>query len=163
MYELIKKIPGAYIAPTACVMGDVEIGEDTSVWYNAVIRADQNSVRIGKRCSIQDCAVIHMDNERGVVIGDDVTIGHGAIVHGCEIGDNTLIGMGAVILNGAKIGKNCLIGAGALVTQNTVIPDGMMAFGSPAKVRREMTEADMQINRDDIAVYMKNARKHFGE
>ena len=161
MMKLIKEIPGAYIADSACVMGDVEIGEDTSVWYNAVIRGDEGKVRIGKRCSIQDCAVIHMDLTNDVIIGDDVTVGHGAIVHGCTVGNNTLIGMGATILNGAKIGNNCLIGAGALVTQNAVIPDGTMAMGIAAKVKREMTEADLEINREDIEKYIRNAKMHF--
>ena len=112
-----------FIAPGAVVLGDVTIGKNSGIWYNAVVRGDRDSIVIGKESNIQDNAVVHLGSGYPVEIGDHVTIGHGAIVHGCKIGDNTMIGMGAILMNGCKIGKNCIIGAGALVTQNVEIPD----------------------------------------
>ena len=110
-----------FIAPGAVVLGDVTIGKNSGIWYNAVVRGDRDSIVIGKESNIQDNAVVHLGSGYPVEIGDHVTIGHGAIVHGCKIGDNTMIGMGAILMNGCKIGKNCIIGAGALVTQNVEI------------------------------------------
>lgn len=129
-----------FLAPGSQVVGDVVIGKNSSVWYNAVIRADVNPVRIGENTNVQDNAVLHVGHDAPLTIGDNVTIGHGAIVHGCTVGDNVLIGMGAIILDKAVIGKNCIIGAGALVTQNKQIPEGYMVFGNPAKVIRPLTE-----------------------
>ena len=148
-----------YLAEGAVVKGDVTLGDDASVWYNATIRGDSNPVVIGERTNVQDNAVIHVELTHPVNIGKNVTIGHGAIVHGCEIGDNTLIGMGAIILNGAKIGKNCIIGAGALVTQNTNIPDGSLAFGNPAKVIRQVTEEEKAANRTNALKYVREAKE----
>ena len=108
-----------YIAEGAVVKGNVQMGEDVSIWYNATVRGDSAEIKIGDRTNVQDNAVIHVDTHYPTTIGNGVTIGHGAIVHGCTVGDNTLIGMGAIVLNGASIGENCIIGAGALVTQNT--------------------------------------------
>ena len=115
-----------FVAPDAVILGDVHIGEDCSIWFHTVIRAEDAAVRIGRGSNIQDNAVVHVDKGHPVTIGNQVTVGHGAIVHGCQIGDNTLIGMGAILLNGSIIGKNCIIGAGALVTQNTIVPDNSM-------------------------------------
>jgi len=143
----------------AVVVGDVEIGEGSSVWYNAVIRADCDAVRIGKRTNVQECAVIHESKGIPTVVGDEVTIGHGAIVHGCTIGDRSLIGMGSIILDGAKIGKNCLIGAGALVTQNAEIPDGSLAFGNPARVKRALTESEIAGLAESAEEYVKLAEE----
>ena len=133
-----------YIAEGAKIIGDVTIGEDSSVWYNAVIRGDSNSIVIGENTNVQDNAVMHTSHKHALQIGDNVTIGHGAIVHGCTVGNNVLIGMGAIILDGAVIEDNCIIGAGALVTQNKVVPEGSLALGNPAKVVRELTEEEKE-------------------
>ena len=116
----------ARVARGAVLVGEVTLGEESSVWYNAVVRADNAPIVIGARSNIQDCCVLHVDEGHPIQIGDGVTVGHGAILHGCTIGDNSLIGMGAVVLNGAQIGKNCIIGASALVTQGMQVPDGSM-------------------------------------
>ena len=133
-----------YMAPGSHVIGDVTIGESSSVWYNAVIRGDTESITIGENTNIQDNAVLHTSHDAPLVIGDNVTIGHGAIVHGCTIGNNVLIGMGAIILDGTVVEDNCIIGAGALVTQNKNIPAGSLAMGNPAKVVRAITEEEKE-------------------
>ncbi len=148
-----------FIARGGIVRGDVTLGKNTSVWYNAVIRGDEAPIVIGKNSNVQDCAVIHVDLDAPVSIGDDVTIGHGAVVHGCTIGDNTVIGMGATILNGAVIGRDCIIGAGSLVPGGKVIPDGMMAFGNPVKIIREVTEEEKRHNLLNAAVYVELSMK----
>lgn len=133
-----------FIADGAKVLGDVILGEQSSIWYNAVVRADLETIWIGTRTNIQDNAVVHLDPGGAVKIGNDVTIGHSAIIHGCEVGDNTIIGMGAIVMNNAIIGQNCIIGAGALVKEGAVIPDGSVAVGSPAKVIRKVTNQDIE-------------------
>ncbi len=133
-----------FVADGAKIIGDVELGEDCSVWYNAVIRGDSNVVTIGERSNIQDNCVLHVDYEYKLSIGEDVTIGHGAIVHGCSVGDRVMIGMGAIVLNDAKIGDDCIIGAGALVTGGMEIPAGSMVYGSPAKVIRPLTDSEKE-------------------
>ena len=150
--------PSAFVAPGAVVRGDVHLAENSSVFYNAVLRGDRAPISIGAGTNIQDGCVVHVEYDLPAVVGRDVTVGHGAILHGCTIGDETLIGMGAIVLNGARIGKNCLIGAGALVTQNTVIPDGSMAVGSPAKVRRALTPEEMEDLRRSAADYRREAQ-----
>lgn len=160
--EKITQCPGAFIAESADVMGDVTLGEEAGIWYQAVVRGDHAPITIGKGSNVQDGCVLHADEGYPVQIGEYVTVGHNAIVHGCEIGDHTLIGMGAIVLNGAKIGKNCIIGAGALVTQGTEIPDGMMAMGSPAKVRRPVTEEEVEGNLKNAEDYIAFAKEHFG-
>ena len=134
----------AFIAENATIIGDVIIGQKVSVWYGAVIRADGEFIHIGNRTNIQDNCVLHIDHNEPIKIGEDVTIGHGAILHSCSIGDRCIIGMGSTILNGAQIGDDCIIGAGALVTKNTIIPSGSMVVGFPAKVRRELTQEEKQ-------------------
>ena len=131
-----------YMADGVRIVGDVEIGEGSSVWYNAVIRGDSDSIIIGENTNVQDNAVLHTSHDHGIKIGDNVTIGHGAIVHGCTVGNNVLIGMGAIILDGVVIEDNCIIGAGALVTQNKVIPEGVLVLGNPGKVVREISEEE---------------------
>lgn len=133
-----------YIAPGAVVRGNVSIGESSSIWYNAVVRADGIDVKIGDNTNIQDNCVVHADPGDSVDIGNNVTVGHGAIIHGCRIGDNTLIGMGAIILNNAQIGSNCIVGAGALVTEGKIIPDRSLVIGSPAVIKREITEEEIE-------------------
>lgn len=142
-----------YIAKDADIIGDVQMGEDVNVWYHATIRADAAKIMIGNRSNIQDNCVLHVDEGFPLTIGEYVTVGHGAILHGCCIGDNTVIGMGAILLNGCKIGKNCIVGAGTLVTQGTVIEDGCVVMGNPRKVKR-------QIRNDEITHNMENAEEY---
>ena len=133
---------GVYLARTAVVLGDVTLGDYSSVWYNAVLRGDINRIVVGHHTNIQDNAVLHLADDFACLVGNWVTIGHSAIVHACTVGDECLIGMGATILDGAEIGAQCIVGANALVTQNTKIPAGSMVLGSPAKVVRVLTETE---------------------
>ena len=149
-----------FIAPGAIVLGEVTLGEEVGIWYHATIRGDRAPIIIGNRSNIQDNSVVHVDAEHPVTIGDNVTIGHGAIIHGCEIGDNTLVGMGAIIMNGAKIGKNCIVAAGALVTQNTQMPDNSLIMGNPAKIKREVTEEEVAGNLKNAAFYVDEAMEN---
>lgn len=143
----------AVICEGACVVGDVTLSPGVSVWYNAVIRGDEGAISIGSNTNIQDCAVLHEE----VTIGSGCTIGHGAIVHGCTIGNNVLVGMGAIVLNGAKIGDDCIIGAGALVTGKMDAPAGSMILGSPAKVVRPLTAEEIEGNRESMQEYLEMA------
>lgn len=155
----MTKIDNTVFEASGCVItGDVTIGANCGIWHNAVIRGDEDGIEIGANTNVQDNATIHVDPGFPVRIGTGVTIGHNSIVHGCTIGDNALIGMGAIVLNGAKVGKDCIIGAGALVTEGKEIPDGTVWFGSPAKQAREMTEDDIAANRHNAAVYVELAR-----
>lgn len=149
-----------FIAEGAKVIGNVEIGEGSSVWFNAVIRADSDKVKIGNNSNVQDNAVIHTSEGFGVSIGDNVTIGHGAIVHGCTIKDNVMIGMGAIVLNGAIIEENSIIGAGTLVTQGKIIPAGSLAFGNPVKIVRQLTGEEIQSILDNANSYVNEAREY---
>ena len=133
-----------FVAPSATVLGKVILANNASVWFGAVLRGDNEQIKIGENTNIQECTVIHTDPGVPCIVGDNVTIGHQAMLHGCTIGDNSLIGINAVILNGAKIGKNCLIGANALVTENKEIPDGSMVVGAPARVIRQLTAEQKQ-------------------
>lgn len=132
-----------FVAPGAMIIGDVKIGAESNVWFNCVIRGDLEPIRIGCRTNIQDGTVIHTDVEIPCLIGDDVTVGHGAILHGSVIENEALIGMGAILLNGSRIGERAIIAAGTLVREGQEIPDGTVAMGVPAKVRREVTEEDL--------------------
>ena len=136
--------PTAFIAPGAMIIGAVTIGEESSVWFNCVLRGDLEYIEVGKRTNIQDGTVVHLDPGFPCVIGDDVTIGHGAIIHGCTVGDGAMISMGATILTGAKIGERAIIAAGAVVREGQEIPPDTLAMGLPAQVRREVTEADLE-------------------
>ncbi|MCE2402529.1 gamma carbonic anhydrase family protein [Candidatus Poribacteria bacterium] len=133
-----------FVAPGAMIIGDVTIGEESNVWFNCVLRGDLEPIRIGYRTNIQDGTVIHMDKEIPCLIGDDVTIGHGAILHSCAIENEALIGMGAILLTGCKIGERAIVAAGTLVPEGQEIPPGTVAMGVPAKVRREATEAEFE-------------------
>ncbi len=136
--------PTAFVDDSAQVIGDTHIGAQSSVWMQAVIRGDVNYIRIGDRTNIQDGTIVHVQNETcPTVIGNDVTVGHGAIVHGCTIADRVLVGMGAILLNGAVIGEDCIIAAGTLITEGTVIPPRSMVMGSPGTVRRPLTDRDV--------------------
>jgi carbonic anhydrase/acetyltransferase-like protein (isoleucine patch superfamily) len=149
-----------FIADGAKVIGDVDMGENSSIWFNAVIRADSDTVKIGENTNIQDNAVIHTSAGFGVQIGNNVSIGHGAIVHGCTVKDNVIIGMGAIILNGAVIEENCIIGAGTLVTQGKVIPSVSLAFGNPVKVVRRLSEEEIKSISDNAASYVNKADEY---
>lgn len=144
----------SFIAKGAHVVGKVSIGENVSIWYNAVVRADTNTITIGKGSNIQDNATLHTDADFPVQIGDGVTVGHNAVVHGCTVGDNTVIGMGSIVLSGAVIGSNCIIGAGSLVTGKMRIPDNSLAFGNPAKIIRAVTAEESDTNRENAAHYV---------
>lgn len=152
--------PSAFVAPNATVLGDVTLQENSSVFYGAVLRGDRSTIVIGAGSNIQDGCVIDVDPPHPVAIGSGCTVGHGAILHGCIVGDNSLIGIGAIVLNGAQIGKNCIVGAGALVTQNTVIPDGSLVIGSPAKVKRSLTVEEIEGNRLAAAGYIAEAAEY---
>ncbi|WP_304885037.1 gamma carbonic anhydrase family protein [Acetobacterium sp.] len=143
-----------FIAKSADVVGKVKLGNFISVWFQAVIRGDVDSITIGDRTNIQDGTVVHVAPGYPTVIGDGVSIGHNAIIHGCEIGDNVLVGMGAIILNGAKIGDNSIVGAGSLVTQGKVFPPNSLIMGSPAKVARELKPEEIQSIRDNAEEYL---------
>ncbi len=151
-----------FIALNASVMGNVTFGEDVSVWYSAVIRADVEAIIIGDRTNIQDTAVLHADPGDPTIIGNDVTIGHGAIVHGAIIGDCSLIGMRATILNKANIGKYCIIGAGALVTEGMIIPDNSLVVGIPAKIVRQISEQQVIGLKMSALHYVQMAERHEG-
>ena len=134
----------AFIEETAVVIGDVVIGEESSVWFHAVVRGDVHSIRIGKWTNIQDLSVVHVTHDtHPTVLGDDVTVGHHVVLHGCTIKDGVLIGMGALIMDGAVIGEDCIVGAGALVTERTIVPPKSLILGAPAKVKRPVTEAEL--------------------
>lgn len=130
--------PTAFVAPGAVVIGDVTLGEESSVWYNSVLRADINTIKIGPRSNIQDGSVIHLADDFGTYVGELVTVGHKAILHACTVADEVLVGMGAIVLDGAEIGARSIIGAGALVTQYKKIPPGSLVLGSPAQVARQL-------------------------
>lgn len=150
--------PEAFIAEDAVVRGDVRIERNASIWYNAVLRGDVDSIAVGEGSNIQDGCVVHVDRGCPVRIGRNVTVGHGAIVHGCTIGDGTLIGMGAIILNGAVIGEGCIVGAGALVTQGKHIPAGTLVVGSPARTVRAVTSEEREHNLANAQLYVEEAR-----
>ncbi|HWD92875.1 MAG TPA: gamma carbonic anhydrase family protein [Verrucomicrobiae bacterium] len=148
---------GVYIARGAAVLGDVTLGDYSSVWYNAVLRGDINRIVVGHHTNVQDNAVLHLADDYPCLVGNYVTIGHSAVVHACTVGDETLVGMGAVILDGAVIGKQCLIGARALVTQGAKIPAGSMVFGAPAKVVRALTREERAGLKAWAQKYVENA------
>jgi carbonic anhydrase/acetyltransferase-like protein (isoleucine patch superfamily) len=150
----------AWVAESANVIGQVELGEGASVWYGATLRGDNDRIVLGPRSNVQENTVMHTDAGFGLVIGADVTIGHQAMLHGCLIGDGTLIGIQAVVLNGARIGKHCLVGAGALVTEGKEFPDGALIVGSPAKVVRMLEPAQIEQLRAVAQHYVDQARRH---
>ena len=153
-----------FLAETSAVIGDVVIGDESSIWYAAVVRGDVMPIRIGKRTSIQDGAVIHVTSDRfGTIVGDDCTIGHAAIIHACTVEDFCLIGMGSILLDGAHVGRGSLIGAGALVTPGTVIPPNSLVLGSPAKVKREINDKEREQILYGAKHYVELARRYLAE
>ena len=163
VYELDGVAPRidatAWVADSAQVMGNVSLAAHASIWFGTVIRGDTETIHIGERSNIQDGSVLHADIGKPIHIGANVTVGHKVMLHGCTIGDETLIGIGAVVLNGARIGRNCLVGAGALVTEGKEFPDGSMIIGSPARVVRQLTPEQMQGLRDSARHYVDNAER----
>ncbi len=150
----------SYVVDNATVIGDVELKAHTSVWFGATLRGDTERIRIGERSNLQEGAVLHTDTGFPLTIGSNVTVGHQAMLHGCTIGDGSLIGIQAVILNGAKIGRNCLVGAGALVTEGKSFPDNSLIVGSPAKVIRTLTEEQIAMLMASADMYVQRAARY---
>jgi gamma-carbonic anhydrase len=146
----------AYVDESAQVIGDVVIGDESSVWMNAVVRGDVNTIRIGRRTNIQDGTIVHVMREPShpTVVGDEVTVGHGVILHGCTVADRCLIGMGAVLLNGSSVGADCIVAAGTLLTEGVIVPPRSLVMGSPGKVRRALTDDEVAFVRDSAANYV---------
>jgi len=156
-----KLTPGrCFVAPGAHLVGRVELLEDANVWFNCTLRGDNEWITIGARTNIQDGSILHTDMGYPLTIGADCTIGHGVILHGCTIGDTTLIGMGATILNGAKIGRNCLVGANALVTEGKEFPDNSLIVGSPAKVVRQLDPEQALRHLESAKHYVENGQRY---
>lgn len=149
-----------FIAPSASLIGSVKLVADASVWFNCVLRGDNDSITIGEGSNIQDGSVLHVDPGCPINIGRNVTVGHKVMLHGCSIGDNSLIGMNAVVLNGARIGKNCLIGANTLITENTEIPDGQLVLGSPGNIVKALNQANIELIKASAEHYVENARRY---
>ncbi|AKB55550.1 gamma carbonic anhydrase family protein [Methanosarcina sp. A14] len=149
-----------FIADSADVIGDIEIGDFSSVWFNAVLRGDRNKIKIGSRTSIQDNVVIHADPANGVQVGNDVTVGHGAVLHGCRIENNVLIGMNSTILNGAEIGRNSIVGANALISEGKKFPENSLIIGVPGKVKREIEESEIEAIAENAAEYVEFVREY---
>ena len=150
---------GHFVADSASIIGSVRLGDRASVWFNCVLRGDNDWLIIGARSNIQDGSVLHTDEGIELNIGKGVTVGHKVMLHGCTIGDNSLIGIGSTVLNGAKIGKNCLVGAHALVTENKEFPDGSLILGAPAKAVRQLNEEEIEHIRWSADIYMENATR----
>ena len=149
-----------FIAPSADVYGQVTLAKDSNIWFQAVLRGDSNTITVGAGSNVQDGSIIHVDQEAPTIIGSQVTIGHQCMIHGCEIKDGALIGMGSTILNHAQIGENSLIGAGSLVTEGKIIPPNVLAFGRPAQVIRPLTEAEIAKNKANAAHYVQLAQDY---
>jgi carbonic anhydrase/acetyltransferase-like protein (isoleucine patch superfamily) len=152
-----------WIAPTAILIGDVRLKREASIWFGTVVRADDATIEIGERSNVQDGCVLHVDPGFPLTIGEDCTIGHKVMLHGCTIGDNTLIGMGSTILNGARIGRNCLIGANTLITENKVIPDNSLVMGAPGRVVREVDDAAVRNLTEGAALYVRRWKRYVRE
>jgi carbonic anhydrase/acetyltransferase-like protein (isoleucine patch superfamily) len=152
--------PTTFIAPNATLIGDIEIGPESSVWFGAVLRADRDKIRIGRGTNIQDLSVIHVDPGCPVDIGNEVIVGHRCIIHGCTIQDNALIGMGAIIMNKANIGRFCIVGAGALVTEGMQIPDNSLVLGSPAKIVKQVSPEQVEKIKRNAQSYIELAREY---
>lgn len=152
--------PESFTAPGAQIIGDVELKKDAGVWHNAVIRGDMARITIGRASNVQDNCTLHCDLNKPLTIGENVTVGHNAILHSCTVGDGSIVGMGAIVLNDAVIGKSCMIAAGAVVTPRTVIPDGSMVMGSPAKIKRELTQEEKENMLENAAEYVRLSKQY---
>ena len=164
IYQLEEWVPEiaatAWVAETASVIGRVRLGEGASVWYGAVLRGDNDSITLGRHCNVQDGSVLHTDTGIPLTLADNVTVGHQVMLHGCSIGENTLIGIQAVVLNGAKIGRNCIVGAGALVTEGKEFPDGSLIVGSPARLVRKLEPQHMAMLAHLAEHYLMQTQRH---
>jgi carbonic anhydrase/acetyltransferase-like protein (isoleucine patch superfamily) len=164
IYRVGEKTPqladSVWIAPNATVSGDVRLAENVSIWWNAVLRGDNDPITIGVNTNIQDGSVLHTDEGIPLTLGRDITVGHMVMLHGCTVGDGSLIGMGSILLNGATIGKNCLIGAGSLIPEGKSIPDRSLVVGSPGRVVRELTDEDIARIAYSARHYVLNAQRY---
>lgn len=156
----VETHPQSWVAPNATLVGKVKLEEGASVWFNAVLRGDNELILIGKHSNVQDGTVMHTDMGSPLTLGKGVTVGHNAMLHGCTVGDFSLVGINAVILNGARIGKHCIIGANALIAEGKEIPDGSLVMGSPGKVVRELTEQQKRMLEASAAHYVHNAQRY---
>ncbi|HKU41402.1 MAG TPA: gamma carbonic anhydrase family protein [Polyangiales bacterium] len=167
LYRIGERSPvlhaSAYVAPSAQLIGSVVMEEESSVWFNVVVRGDNDVMTISRGANVQDGSVLHTDSGIRMTVGRYCTVGHKVMLHGCEIGDYTLIGMNAVVLNRAKIGNYCMIGANALITEGKVIPDGSVVMGSPGKIVRQVTDIERQILEGSAAHYIENAKRYRAE
>jgi carbonic anhydrase/acetyltransferase-like protein (isoleucine patch superfamily) len=157
---LLKVDPTAFVAPGAVVLGDVHLGAHASVWFGAVVRGDTEMIRIGARTNLQDGTIVHADPGCPCLVGDDVTVGHRVLLHGCRVGSGSLIGMSSTLMNGAVIGERCLIGAGTLITEGKQIPPGSLVMGSPGKVIRALTAAEQERMGEGVVHYVDAARAY---
>ena len=164
IYDLKKNVPeissDSWVAPNAIIIGKVKLEKNSSIWFNAVLRGDIEKIVIGENSNIQDGSVLHTDPGYPLTVGKGVTVGHMVMLHGCEISDDTLVGIGSTILNKAKIGKNCIIGANTLVTENKTIPDNSLVLGSPGKVIRKVTDDEIKVIRENAKHYVKNSKRY---
>ena len=156
----VKNSGENWTAPNASIIGDVTLEKNTSIWFSVTLRGDVENIYVGEGSNVQDGSVLHTDPGYPLKIGKDVTIGHLVMLHGCSIEDNSLIGIGAVILNGAKIGKNCIIGANALITENKIIPDNSLVMGSPGKIVRQITDNEVKLIHENAIHYQENWKKY---
>lgn len=156
----VQQQDGVFVAPGSHIIGSVTLGKNASVWFNAVLRGDCDEIIVGEDSNIQDGSVLHTDENVPLIIGKGVTVGHKVMLHGCEIGDYSLIGINAVVLNGAKIGRYCLIGANSLVTENMQIPEGSVVMGSPAKVVKTLTDGQKKQLEGSAKHYVENAQRY---
>ena len=154
---------GHFIAPSASVIGDVTLKQGASIWFNAVLRGDNDLIEIGVNSNIQDGAVLHTDPGIELIVGDNVTVGHQVMLHGCTIGNNSLIGIGSTLLNRSSIGNNCIVGAHSLITEGKKFPDGVLILGSPAKVIRELEAAELEFLKYAADVYVQNSQRFLDE
>ncbi len=151
----------AFVEQSAQVLGDVELGEESSIWFNTVLRGDVNAIRVGRRTNIQDLCMVHVTSKRfPTTIGDEVTVGHHVVLHGCTIGNRVLVGMGAIVMDGVEVGDECIVGAGALLTPGTKVPSGSLVVGSPARVKRPITDEERAFLKVSADGYVNNARDH---
>ena len=164
IYDLEKNVPeisaDSWVAPNAIIIGKVKLEKNSSIWFNAVLRGDIEKIVIGENSNIQDGSVLHTDLGYPLTVGKGVTVGHMVMLHGCEISDDTLIGIGSTILNKVKIGKNCIIGANTLVTENKVIPDNSLVLGSPGKVIRKVTDDEIKVICENAKHYVENSKRY---
>ena len=163
-YDLENKKPKNsgenWVAPNAVIIGDVTLDKNSSIWFNATLRGDIENIHIGEGSNVQDGSVLHTDPGYPLKIGKNVTIGHMVMLHGCEVGDNSLVGIGAVVLNNVKVGKNCIIGSKSLLTENKIIPDNSLVMGSPGKIIRNVTSEEVKKIHDNAVRYQQNWKKY---